>query len=465
MCTKVLYTALIGDYDPLMGIQDGNSDWKFVMYTDLDIDFAHLTPEQKRWEFRKADVTVGDTPRHVNRWYKLHPHLLFPDFEHSIYIDSRFGVKDLSYIDEKINKYSEKDHVLAIAPHYGCSCIYREAITALRNGYDTKENIQKIIEVLKDHKYPENNGMFLNNIIYRRHNDPKMVALMEDWWEYIKNYTFRDQLSLNLLLWKNNIVCKPLFGGTEHETILYRKKCFSWESHKNFNIYDPERHMKQCMKGSKRRVLYSIKLGSTSNIKPINISYGWDAIMFTDQNPKKCPRNLGWRFVKIDRDTHKLTHVWYKLHPHILFPDYEWSLYIDPNAGVKDLDFFDVAICKLAQTGDTFAVPSHPSRNCAYKHIESLIIRKKDSETKLQALKQEMLRHSYPSNKGLSWVFLMLRKHNDPIISGMMKNWWNTVKTITPRDDASLDYNSWKQEYVIKRILNDPNTFKRVIRK
>ncbi|AUF82113.1 hypothetical protein TetV_021 [Tetraselmis virus 1] len=97
--SKILYSALIGDFDPLMGIHiPPTKNWKFIMYTDSDIDRSKLTPEQNRWEFRKADMSKGRSPRHVNRWYKLHPHLLFPDFDHSLYIDSKIAVNIINIV-------------------------------------------------------------------------------------------------------------------------------------------------------------------------------------------------------------------------------------------------------------------------------------------------------------------------------------------------------------------------------
>ena len=52
---------------------------------------------------------------------------------------------------------------------------------------------------------PRNYGLNETNIIYRKHNSKKIKKIMTEWWNMIKNYSKRDQLSLSYILWKNNI--------------------------------------------------------------------------------------------------------------------------------------------------------------------------------------------------------------------------------------------------------------------
>lgn len=46
-------------------------------------------------------------------------------------------------------------------------------------------------------------GLTENNVIYRKHKDPRCIKVMEDWWYMVENYSRRDQLSLFYVLWKN----------------------------------------------------------------------------------------------------------------------------------------------------------------------------------------------------------------------------------------------------------------------
>lgn len=53
--------------------------------------------------------------------------------------------------------------------------------------------------------FPEHYGLTENSIIYRNHNSDKIISIMDEWWQFIENYSKRDQLSLFYILWKNNI--------------------------------------------------------------------------------------------------------------------------------------------------------------------------------------------------------------------------------------------------------------------
>ena len=54
-------------------------------------------------------------------------------------------------------------------------------------------------------------------LIVRKHNEKECVYLMEQWWEQIKNYSHRDQLSFNYVLWKTGK--KIIFSGFNN--VLY----------------------------------------------------------------------------------------------------------------------------------------------------------------------------------------------------------------------------------------------------
>ena len=52
---------------------------------------------------------------------------------------------------------------------------------------------------------PENYGLNETNILIRNHLNPQIIAIMEQWWEFIEKYSKRDQLSFSYVLYKNNI--------------------------------------------------------------------------------------------------------------------------------------------------------------------------------------------------------------------------------------------------------------------
>ena len=52
---------------------------------------------------------------------------------------------------------------------------------------------------------PNNTGLVDNSLIIRKHNEKDCILLMEKWWNEIKIYSYRDQLSFNYIMWKTGI--------------------------------------------------------------------------------------------------------------------------------------------------------------------------------------------------------------------------------------------------------------------
>jgi hypothetical protein len=199
---------MIGDYDHILPI-DADPRWDCVMFTDFPID---QLPSESAWTFVSVNKLnhVNDTM--ANRWYKMHPHLLFPEYEYSIYIDSNIQITDLSSINDLVELIRRDGTTIGIAAHPIRDCIYAEAEAVLQHGKDTEANILRHVEFLRSKGYPENAGLYENNFIYRQHSHPDIIKLMEQWWDLINTYSHRDQLSLCYLLWRQNVSVKKFFG-------------------------------------------------------------------------------------------------------------------------------------------------------------------------------------------------------------------------------------------------------------
>lgn len=53
-------------------------------------------------------------------------------------------------------------------------------------GYDKPEILKKQFDILKEAGFPEHYGLGENNILYRRHNEPVLIRVMEDWWYFLE---------------------------------------------------------------------------------------------------------------------------------------------------------------------------------------------------------------------------------------------------------------------------------------
>ena len=223
---KVVYTCIAGTYDILPPIQQyTDNDWEYICYTDNKT----LLKLKKigMWNFKPLVFNKLDNTRNA-RWHKIHPHILFPQYKESFWIDANVNILT-PYIFKKIK--SENKNIL-VPKHYCRNCIYKEANVVKQLGIDDCNVVDNTFEYLKIHNMPDNYGLNETNLMYRIHNNDKIKNLMEDWWYMIENYSKRDQLSFSYILWKNNITTEEI--SIDNIRIDYQNfKIYSHNSPKN----------------------------------------------------------------------------------------------------------------------------------------------------------------------------------------------------------------------------------------
>lgn len=219
----VVYTVMFGNYDTIKEpiVVPDNVD--FFLITDhykLDINSAWNILDTSRFKGHTDKLDAGMK----NRWYKTHPHLLFPEYKYSLYVDS--SIKIVTDVTEHINKIGEKG--IAIHKHPQWDCVYDELEVVKIYKKDNKQNLAKIERLYKDIKFPKHYGLLENTIIARRHNEKNVICVMEDWWKYIESYSKRDQLSLPVALYDNGVnTCEVCLLGDD----IKKNYAFRWESH------------------------------------------------------------------------------------------------------------------------------------------------------------------------------------------------------------------------------------------
>lgn len=191
----VVYTALFGNYDDLIDPPKKFEGCDFICFTDQ----AHLKSDV--WEVRlikECDLP----PNMMNRRYKILPHLFFPEYQSSLYVDANVGIlknpKDLAA------KYlSQYDFV---APkHFARNCVYDEARECIVLMKDDPASIKKQMQRYKHEGLPVGLGLTENNILLRNHNVVSVIAAMTAWWKELQNETKRDQLSLPYVIWRSSL--------------------------------------------------------------------------------------------------------------------------------------------------------------------------------------------------------------------------------------------------------------------
>ena len=193
-----VYTCIIGKYDNLLEplIVPDNIDYFAI--TDFPI------PETSKWKWIDANSfeEVKDfSPTLTNRFFKINPHKIFPQYKYSIYVDGNIRI----YTDftEHINRMSK--YGFSHFRHSKRTNVFQEAEACKALKKETEENIDLYIERLKSNGFPSEYGLLACNILAREHNNPTCISIMEQWWYEFSNYVKRDQLSLPFVLYKNKI--------------------------------------------------------------------------------------------------------------------------------------------------------------------------------------------------------------------------------------------------------------------
>lgn len=192
----VVYTCLVGGYDNLPQYEVLDSRFDYICFSN---DFPPYS-KQGQWEIRPIPYQCKDKTR-LSRYPKLLPHIVLPEYEYSIWLDSNISVISPKFY-VRIAELCKSNQIMASVMHPTHRCIYSDAYQCIKDGRDYARTIINQIKHLKQEGYPSNNGLYENNLIFRKHNDSLIQMISNEWWDEYLQYSKRDQLSLCYILWK-----------------------------------------------------------------------------------------------------------------------------------------------------------------------------------------------------------------------------------------------------------------------
>lgn len=194
-----IYTCIIGVYDKIAEPLICPDNCDFYIVTDQNIPSDSVW---KKLDFNRHSLQLEKLSNvEVNRYFKMHPHILFPNYKYSIYVDG--NIQPITDLTEFVNRIGD----CGIAAHRHCfrNCVYDEGAVLKYLKKDNPERIEQHLAYLREQKMPCNYGLIECNVIARRHHDPICIAVMDDWWNEFMSQSKRDQLSFPHALYKNNI--------------------------------------------------------------------------------------------------------------------------------------------------------------------------------------------------------------------------------------------------------------------
>ena len=197
---KVVYSILIGKYDKISTF-DKQKDYKYFLFSDIKYDNTNWTiiPFSKLTKKKISKIKM-------TRYVKLFPHLFFKNCELSIYIDASYIINQ--DLNELLLRALNPSFDLYLLQHPERNKVFQEFSAVINCKKEKKRIVNLIQKRYKKTKFPDKLELTENSIIIRRHNNKKIIKLMKAWWNEIKNYSYRDQLSLNYAIWKLNLKIK-----------------------------------------------------------------------------------------------------------------------------------------------------------------------------------------------------------------------------------------------------------------
>lgn len=223
MNNLVVYTAVTGDYDNLSEIlPEKNVD--YLCFTDNK--FKGNVPEPwKKIVFPESKLSNKD----VARYCKLNPHLLLPQYQHSVWIDGNIIIR------KSIKEYAL--HVLSLSDiaayeHWWRDKTEQEFFECARSGFDPAWKLNNQLSRYRKEGYISTN-FFENNVIFRNHMKDNIINMHELWWAEYRRGGKRDQYSFTYSAFKNNLTIESL--GMHDPRIV--KNYFDYKNHKSNRPY------------------------------------------------------------------------------------------------------------------------------------------------------------------------------------------------------------------------------------
>lgn len=213
-----IYTAIVGSYDEVLQPKIVDDDFDYIIFSNsIAEEYIGI------WQIREIPFSQPDNTR-IARWVKTHPNQLLPEYKFSIWMDANLQILS-PFLYERARSLFENGTLIASMWHHLRDCIYDEAASIMAVKLEYETTVCKWLALLKKNHYPYHNGLFETNVVFRAHNNQRVILLDEQWFCYISSFSKRDQLSFNFVLWELDIPCQyilPVGENTSNSPHFYR---------------------------------------------------------------------------------------------------------------------------------------------------------------------------------------------------------------------------------------------------
>ena len=191
----IVYTSLIGKNEGLNSQPCfSSSNLRHVCLTDD----KNLVSDD--WEIILVDRILPEDCYRSQRHFKLRPHISFPNYKYSLYIDNTVVLKKKTeeFIKMILKENSIfKDEPFFCLPYHSQSDLISEFNACAGNNLDDQIRIyEQLNHYINTNSRDLKRKAYWGAILLRTHNDSDIIKLSEIWFSHVCRYSRRDQLSI-----------------------------------------------------------------------------------------------------------------------------------------------------------------------------------------------------------------------------------------------------------------------------
>ena len=279
MNKKCVYTCITGDYDKVNELNNKEIGFDYYLFTN------NKKINSTTWNVIYINDEELDNVR-LARKIKILGHDILKKYSMLVWIDGSISIKD--NLEEFIYQYCDFNKFDFIGfKHSRRNCLYEEAYECMKLQKDSFSIIESQIENYKKQNYPVNNGLIETGVFIRK-NNTRCNKIMKLWFDEVKKFSYRDQISFNYIAYKYklkydllniNIYNNDFFECRSHNALKELKDYYVFFD----NNIVPDHNSVMCKQYNVNNDLYELSFTVKKNSDQLKIQFAkFNGIRFSD---------------------------------------------------------------------------------------------------------------------------------------------------------------------------------------
>ncbi len=232
-----VYTSIYGNYDNLLQPVKQTIACDFLCFTE-----APWPRQVGAWKVIRSGLNPDLHPRMRAKYFKVLSHRVFPGgrlawhfdllgrrprYDAVIWVDGCLRIKDPGFAEAFAGHIGATGWSMFVHPNW--DCVYEELPQAAAQKKCWGLPLAEQVESYRAEGMPEHAGLMAATLIARSPGSEAVNRINEAWWKEITRWSYRDQLSLPVVLWRLghgydkvtlNLWDNPWFDRLEHNSDL-----------------------------------------------------------------------------------------------------------------------------------------------------------------------------------------------------------------------------------------------------